>query len=214
MFQILKSFALLGGEWVIVVMLLLSLWAMAVAWNRFFYFKERGGKARELDAQLPALLVAGKADAARELCRKTPCPESSVLEAGLAQIEKGVEAAEQAMESRRLGERLDMEKHLLVLGTLGNNIPFVGLFGTVLGIIKAFNDLALSGTSGPTVVMRGVAEALVSTALGLLIAIPIVAVFNHFQDKVRRTLLNADRLSRLFLSNARKSSSRPPTADR
>ncbi len=214
MFQILKSFALLGGEWVIGVMLLLSLWAMAVAWNRYFYFKARGEKARMLEDQLPALLAGGKWEAARELCRKTPCPEASVVEAGLERIEKGMESAEHAMESRRLGERLDMEKHLLVLGTLGNNIPFVGLFGTVLGIIKAFNDLALSGTSGPTVVMRGVAEALVSTALGLLIAIPIVAAFNHFQNKVRRALLNADRLSRLFLANAKKSPGRPSTADR
>jgi biopolymer transport protein ExbB len=204
MFQLIKAFALLGGEWVLVILLLLSLWAMAVVFNRFFYFKERGLRARDLNTQLPPLLEAGNLEGAKAVCREMTCAESSVLLAGLEASVRGSEAAEQAMESRRLGERLDMERHLLVLGTLGNNIPFVGLFGTVLGIIKAFNDLALAGTSGPTVVMRGVAEALVSTALGLLIAIPIVALFNHFQNKVRCTLLNADRLSRLMLSYSKK----------
>jgi len=204
MFQLIKSFALLGGEWVLAVMLGLSLWAMAVAWNRHFHFKNRGRHARDLDVKLPPLLEKGDHAASIALCREAVCAEASVVLSGLEALPRGREAAEQAMESRRLGERLEMERHLLVLGTLGNNIPFVGLFGTVLGIIKAFNDLALAGTAGPTVVMRGVAEALVSTALGLLIAIPIVALFNHFQDKVRRTLLNADRLSRMMLSYTKK----------
>ena len=93
-----------------------------------------------------------------------------------------------------------MEKNLLVLGTLGSNAPFIGLFGTVLGIIKAFNDLALAGTSGPTVVMRGVSEALVATAVGLLIAIPCVATYNYFQNIVKLSLANADRLSGLLLA--------------
>ena len=97
-----------------------------------------------------------------------------------------------------------MEKNLLVLGTLGNNAPFIGLFGTVLGIIKAFNDLAIAGTSGPTVVMRGVSEALVATAVGLLIAIPAVAAYNYFQSRIKKSLASADRLSRLLLAYSGK----------
>jgi len=150
MFQLIKSFALLGGEWVLAVMLGLSLWAMAVAWNRHFHFKNRGRHARDLDVKLPPLLEKGDHAASIALCREAVCAEASVVLSGLEALPRGREAAEQAMESRRLGERLEMERHLLVLGTLGNNIPFVGLFGTVLGIIKAFNDLALAGTAGPT----------------------------------------------------------------
>jgi len=204
MLQAIKAFALLGGEWVLVILLLLSLWALAVAWDRFFYFRERHVQAKGLGERLPALLAAGKSAEAKALCREVPCPEAAVVAAGLEVLSLGVEAAGEAMESRRIEERLAMDRHLLVLGTLGNNVPFVGLFGTVLGIIKAFNDLALSGTTGPSVVMSGVAEALVSTALGLLVAIPTVAAFNYFQDRVRRTLLNADRLSRLVLAHAQK----------
>jgi biopolymer transport protein ExbB len=97
-----------------------------------------------------------------------------------------------------------MEKNLLVLGTLGNNAPFIGLFGTVLGIIKAFNDLAIAGTSGPTVVMRGVSEALVATAAGLFIAIPAVAAYNYFQSRIKKSLASADRFSRLLLAYSGK----------
>jgi biopolymer transport protein ExbB len=204
MLHIIKAFALLGGEWVLAVIILLSLWGMAVVWDRFFYFRERHVRAQELEKQLPALLAAGSGQEVAALCRKVDCPEAGVVLATLEALPLGVECAEQAMEAQRIEERLEMDRHVLVLGTLGNNVPFVGLFGTVLGIIKAFNDLALAGTAGPSVVMNGVAEALVSTALGLLVAIPCVSAFNYFQDRVRRTMLNADRLSRLVLVNEKK----------
>jgi biopolymer transport protein ExbB len=204
MLHAIKAFALLGGEWVLAIILLLSLWALAVVWDRFFYFKERHVRAKGLGERLPALLAAGKMKEAVTLCRETDCPESGIVLAALDALPQGTVSASEAMESRRIEERLAMDRHVLVLGTLGNNIPFVGLFGTVLGIIKAFNDLALAGTAGPSVVMNGVAEALVSTALGLLVAIPCVSAFNYFQDRVRRTLLNADRLSRLVLVHEKK----------
>lgn len=204
MLQAIKAFALLGGEWVLAVILLLSLWALAVVWDRYFYFRERHVRAKGLNEKLPPLLASGSLAEAKALCQEIECPESAVVAAGLETLPLGTGAAEEAMESRRIEARLAMDRHVLVLGTLGNNIPFVGLFGTVLGIIKAFNDLALAGTSGPSVVMRGVAEALVSTALGLLVAIPCVAAFNYFQDRVRRTMLNADRLSRLVIVHEKK----------
>ena len=78
-----------------------------------------------------------------------------------------------------------MERYLVVLGTMGNTAPFVGLFGTVVGIIKAFRDLALAGAGGPAVVAKGIAEALVATAGGLAVAIPAVIVYNFFQRRVK-----------------------------
>jgi biopolymer transport protein ExbB/TolQ len=77
-------------------------------------------------------------------------------------------------------ERWKLERFLSVLGTLGNIAPFIGLFGTVVGIIKAFRDLAMAGGGGPSVVAKGIAEALVSTAGGLLVAIPAVIIYNYF----------------------------------
>jgi biopolymer transport protein ExbB len=105
------------------------------------------------------------------------------------------------MASAKSRERLAMERRLGILGTLGNNAPFIGLFGTVLGIIKAFADLAQNqGAGGAAVVMRGISEALVATAVGLLVAIPAVIAYNIFQGRVRRTMQRIDTMAHLILS--------------
>lgn len=98
------------------------------------------------------------------------------------------EFAGAAMES----ERRLLEKRLGILSTLGNNAPFIGLLGTVLGIMKAFRDLALMGDAGPAVVMKGISEALIATAFGLGVAIPCVIAFNALSKKVRLKLSNAE----------------------
>jgi biopolymer transport protein ExbB/TolQ len=90
---------------------------------------------------------------------------------GLDELARGTTAAVEAMASARSRERLALEKHLGILGTLGNNAPFIGLFGTVIGIIKAFADLAKNQGGGAAVVMSGIAEALVATAVGLMVAL-------------------------------------------
>jgi len=87
-----------------------------------------------------------------------------------------------------------------VLGTLGNNAPFIGLFGTVLGIIKAFADLSRNQGGGAATVMSGISAALVATAVGLMVAIPAVVAFNFFQTRVRRTLGRVDAVAHLILS--------------
>jgi biopolymer transport protein ExbB len=92
-----------------------------------------------------------------------------------------------------------MEKNLGVLGTLGNNAPFIGLFGTVLGIIRAFADLARNQSGGATVVMTGISEALVATAVGLMVAIPAVVAYNVFQGRVRRGLGRIDAVAHVVL---------------
>ncbi|HXU02873.1 MAG TPA: MotA/TolQ/ExbB proton channel family protein, partial [Polyangia bacterium] len=96
--------------------------------------------------------------------------------------------------------RLEMEKNLGVLGTLGNNAPFIGLFGTVLGIIKAFADLSRNQGGGAAAVMSGISEALVATAVGLMVAIPAVIAFNFFQAKVRKTIGRIDAVAHMVLA--------------
>lgn len=204
MLQAIKAFALLGGEWVLFILLGLSLWSIAVMVQKVREFKTRSLGTGELEAKVPGLLAQGEFKQAEKLALASPSAEGSVLSVGLSNLHLDPEALEQVMESQRLQERILMEKNLLVLGTLGNNAPFIGLFGTVLGIIKAFNDLAIAGTSGPTIVMRGVSEALVATAVGLLIAIPAVAAYNYFQSRIKKSLASADRLSRLVLAYSGK----------
>jgi biopolymer transport protein ExbB/TolQ len=200
MLQAIKAFALLGGEWVLYLLLGLSLWSIAVIWDRFLLFREKTKDAELLEEKVPGLLARGQIKELRELLEKSVSPTGAVLKAGLDNLSAGSASLDQILESQKIRERTTMEKNLLVLGTLGSNAPFIGLFGTVLGIIKAFNDLALAGTSGPTVVMRGVSEALVATAVGLLIAIPCVAAYNYFQNLVKLALSGADRLSGLLMA--------------
>ena len=102
------------------------------------------------------------------------------------------------MTSRLVLERSSLETNLIVLGTLGNNAPFVGLFGTVLGIIKAFNDLAVTGSSGVGVVMAGISSALIATAFGILVAIPAVVANNSFQRSLKNKIANAQSLIHLL----------------
>lgn len=203
MLQVIKALALLGGEWVLYLLLILSLWSVAVMWDRYFSFKKKMKDSGLLEEKVPGLLTQGKIDEVKELVANSSAPQAAILRAGIENLKFTPAALEEILESQKIHEKLELEKNLLVLGTLGNNAPFIGLFGTVLGIIKAFNDLALAGTSGPTIVMRGVSEALVATAVGLLIAIPCVAAYNYFQNQVKRSLAAADRFSGLLLAYAK-----------
>ena len=204
MLQAIKAFALLGGEWVLYILIGLSVWGLAVIVDRYLQFRSRSRDAQSLNEKVPALLVKGDFGQVLKLVENASSSEGVILKAGLVNLSLDPVALEQILESSRIQEKMSLEKNLLVLGTLGNNAPFIGLFGTVLGIIKAFNDLAIAGTSGPTIVMRGVSEALVATAMGLLIAIPAVASYNYFQGQIKRSLANADRLSRLLLAYSSK----------
>jgi biopolymer transport protein ExbB len=104
------------------------------------------------------------------------------------------------MSARWLRERMKLDKRLIILSTLGNNAPFIGLFGTVLGIIKAFNDLAASGQSGVSVVMAGISSALVATAFGILVAIPAVVANNYFVSRLKQMQANTESLSGILLA--------------
>ena len=140
----------------------------------------------------------------RPLITAARSPEVRVAFAGLSEFQRGRTAAAEAMASAKSLERLSLEQRLGILGTLGNNAPFIGLFGTVLGIIKAFADLARNHASGGAdVVMAGISEALVATAVGLLVAIPAVIAYNTLQGRVRRSMGRIDAMAHLILSACR-----------
>lgn len=196
---LLRSLALGGGDWVIYLLVASSVWSVAVIIERAVVLAR---EVRSLDALRAA--VAGRlAEApldwvAREAAR-APGLAASVLLAGLSQAARGAAAAEEHLAAAAIEERRRVERRLLLLGTLGNNAPFVGLFGTVLGVIQAFHDLAQAG-AGPEVVMRGLSEALIATAVGLFVAIPCVAAYNYFQKQVRDLASGAEFLGRLLLA--------------
>ena len=202
------SFTLLGSEWVLWLLVLLSILSITVMVERAFAMSGRLDGFDTVCDKLGKALAAGNERAAREILGAPCSPEVRVALVGLGEISRGNTAAIEAMASTRSRERLSLEKHLGILGTLGNNAPFIGLFGTVLGIIKAFADLARNQSGGATVVMAGIAEALVATAVGLMVALPAVVAFNIFQGRIRRTMGRADVLAHLILTGARDADSK------
>lgn len=107
---------------------------------------------------------------------------------------------EGSMNGYMAGYKYKLDRGLVVLGTLGNNAPFIGLFGTVIGIIKAFHDLSAHPEGGPAVVMAGISEALVATAVGLMVAIPAVIAFNTFTRLVKTKMARAQALAQTVLT--------------
>jgi biopolymer transport protein ExbB len=196
----LLGFMLLGSEWVLWLLLFLSVVSVAVMVERAIFLRARGD-ADALARELRSLLKDGDAGGARQALAGRAAPAAIVAAAGLDHYDRGSESAGEAMAGAKARLRVDMERNLGVLGTLGNNAPFIGLFGTVLGIIKAFADLSHNSGGGAAAVMAGISEALVSTAVGLMVAIPAVIAFNFFQAKVRKTLTNIDAIAHLVLAS-------------
>jgi biopolymer transport protein ExbB len=192
--EILKQLALAGDVWVLWVLIAASVLSLGVILERWWVFrKNRLDFPRFLDDW--ARRVEKKdLPGARQAAQHAVGIEARVALAGLENFGKGPASVEEAMTSRLVLERATLEKHLIILGSLGNNAPFIGLFGTVLGIITAFNDLAISGQSGVSVVMAGISSALVATALGIFVAVPAVIATNAFHTRLKRLTTNAQSL--------------------
>jgi biopolymer transport protein ExbB len=194
------GFTLLGSEWVLWVLIGLSVLSVTVMVERAIYFRGGGGDLEALGRELAARLKEDDIEGARRSLAGQRAPAALVAAAGIAELDRGADAVAETMASAKARLRMDLERNLGVLGTLGNNAPFIGLFGTVLGIIKAFADLSRNQTGGAAAVMSGISEALVATAVGLMVAIPAVIAFNFFQGKVRKSIARIDAIGHLVLS--------------
>lgn len=185
--QRLLAFALLGAAWVLWVLVGLSVLSFAVMCERGLYFLQRRMSKRF--PELLRLCQNGALDKAARLA-EGDAMEAEVVRVAARVADSGNEAVEKAVASTIDRRRLEYERWLFVLGTLGNNAPFIGLLGTVLGIIRAFADLAArpAGAMGASTVMAGISEALVATAVGLFVAIPAVLAYNIFQRLLKRVI--------------------------
>ena len=170
----------------LVIMLFLSVLSVTFSIERWWYFRGATGRADDILNGVRKQLEAGKPEGAAAWCQKHPSAVAQVIAYGLLHAGHSRKDLEDLMLSKLKEERLKLERFLAVLGTLGNISPFIGLFGTVIGIIKAFRDLAASGTGGPSVVAAGIAEALVATAAGLVVAIPAAVLYNYFMGRLKK----------------------------
>jgi biopolymer transport protein ExbB/TolQ len=200
------GFALLGAEWVMWLLVVLSIISVAVMIERLRFILSR---RVDIDAlRHDAVVCLGKKDP-EGFDKKYGASDSIQAAVGLAGLRaapRGSEAAAEAMIAAKTRKRKELEKNLAYLGTLGNNAPFIGLFGTVIGIIKAFKDLADNSQKGAEAVMSGISEALVATAIGLLVALPAVMMFNYLNRRVRGAVSEADALAHDLLSELRSTS--------
>ncbi len=200
MIERLLGLATVGGEAILYLLIGLSLLSLTVALERLWVYARNRVDLPRLCGDLTRLLNAGDLAAAQERVQAGRSAEESVTRDGLLNFSRPGEVAGQLMEAARLREQQRLDRRLNVLGTVGANAPFVGLLGTVLGIIRAFADLSRDVQGGPSVVMSGIAEALVATAVGLLVAIPAVVAYNYFKGRQKQILTNVGQLQRLVLA--------------
>jgi biopolymer transport protein ExbB len=202
----LTAFAMLGAEWVMWLLVLLSIIVLAIVLERAYYLIVTRDDIQELRTSLLKKLREGDVEAARRRLKASKSFEARIALAGLDA--EGPASAEERMAAESGLAKLAMERNLAFIGTVGNNAPFVGLLGTVIGIIRAFHELDQSGGQVSSGLMAEIGEALVATAIGLLVALPAVAFFNLFVRLIRARLARGQALANDVLAHLK---ARKPT---
>ncbi|MBQ7567612.1 MotA/TolQ/ExbB proton channel family protein [bacterium] len=174
------------GLGTLVVLLICSIVVISIVLERLFYLRNNVVNANWLHAYMAKFLVEGNIDEAKNKVSKIGGLLPRVYECGLSRFGLTQEAGEVAMSSAIAEQRLKLEKNMPIISTIAVISPFIGLFGTVGGIIKTFADVAEKGQAGVAVVSAGVSEALVATAFGLFVAITAVIAFNYFKARISR----------------------------
>ncbi len=188
----LLSLTNLGAEWVLWLLVLLSVASIGIMIERAAFFLARRLRGGD---DLSRRLLAGDLTGAAAAVAGREGLEAAVVRAAVENAGKGSQAVREVIAATIERGRIEYERRLAFLGTLGNNAPFVGLFGTVLGVIRAFFDLSRNPAAGGAgTVMVGISEALVATAVGLFVALPAVVAYNYFQRGLRRATQRANAL--------------------
>src|SRR3954470_19375713 len=198
--QVLLGLPVFRSEWVLYLLLGLSLVSVAVMLERLVFYRRRRINTDAVRDALSLSLDRGDLEAAAKMLSKHDALETNVVLVGVRAYEKGPEAVEDLMAGALGRERARYERRLSFLATLASNAPYIGLFGTVLGIVRSFRDLAANMADASSAVMAGIAEALVATAVGLLVAIPAVIAFNAFKGRVKQSVTDCQLLARLLLA--------------
>ena len=194
-----------SAEWVLWLLCILSVLSIAVMLERALYFSSHSLAGSD---DLAVKLAKGEFDAVRKLIEGKKGMEAAVLREALSSVAAGPDSVEEVIAATVARERPQYERFLSFLGTLGSNAPFIGLFGTVLGIIKAFHDLGQTGAKGAAIqqtVMAGISEALVATAVGLAVAIPAVVGYNLLTRALKNITSRTNALGHALVGHLRSS---------
>lgn len=181
---------------VMLIILLCSVLTVGFALERVLYYSKRRGSP---DSSLASALIAvrnGNWEEAIRVCNGTQHPMGPVAAEMIRSSNLAPDVAEEKLNIALSEQRMELERNLGFLGTMGNTAPLLGLLGTVWGIMRAFHDMARTGSAGPSVVAAGVAEALFTTAAGLFVAVPAVMLYNHFVRRMGVMLAVAENHAR------------------
>ena len=196
------------SEWVLYLLIALSVVSIGVIVERWRFYRRHAVDVDAIGAALSQSLDDGDLPAAVAALRRHDALETNVTLAGLVAYSRGPESVEDLIAGALGREKARYEKRLGFLATLASNSPYVGLFGTVLGIMRAFRALSTNMAEASSAVMAGIAEALLATAIGLLVAIPAVIAFNAFKARVKAATTGGESLARLLLANLKADTGR------
>jgi biopolymer transport protein ExbB len=212
----LLEFSLVGAEWVLWLLVVLSVYSVSVMLDRFLMFRRTDVRMEDIEPAFSHAIAKGDYTAAKTTVEADGFVRN-VLRSGVDTLEAGADdpgAVEQSMLAAIVREKDRHERRLGFLGTIGNNAPFIGLFGTVLGIIQSFEQLGQSNQAvtdagkaaseldaqNNSAVMALLGEALVATAVGILVAIPAVAAYNAFKTKIAERSRTSEAMMRSMLA--------------
>lgn len=186
----------IGSSPIFLVIVVCSVVALAIAIERLYYYRKRKGDPDgTLDLVLRNLKI-GEVEQASWACENSVHPIGKVARKVFEYGDGDRDTVEEQMQIALTQEKMLLEKNLGVLGTLAAVAPLIGLLGTVWGIMRAFSDMATTGSAAPSVVAAGVAEALVTTAAGLIVAVPALMLYNHFVRRMNTMLTVAENHAR------------------
>jgi biopolymer transport protein ExbB len=183
-------------------LLALSILGVTVAIWRWWALRQVTRNVPEFMQDLKARLVAGDVQGAIEVCDASPSPVASMVKAGLVRYGRPKDEIERALEDASAHELAVLERGLPVLATIAMIAPLLGFLGTVTGMINSFEALASVGLNNPAEVAKGISEALITTAMGLIIAIPIQMVYNYFITRVNSLVRNMESAAHVVLEAA------------
>ncbi len=202
-----KIFAVaqLADQVVLWILLLLSIISIALILQKYMTLKNHAQNSERIRQRIKLALQSNSIDDFEEIAKDPVSLEGRFAQQALRHTkESGSKGLEELFNTMVLTEKPELEKSLSFLATIGSNSPYIGLFGTVLGIMKAFNDLATSAEAGQQTVMAGISSALVATAAGLFVAIPAVVAYNYFSRQVKSVILSLESIKELSLTYAKK----------
>lgn len=193
-----------ADQGVLYLLITLTIMAVFLIISRYRVLDQASKNSKSLRQKIEQALIQSDYRFVEELARDQSSVEGRVCAVALHHFQKhGIRGLEEVFRTKVQVEKPKLEKSLGFLATVGSNAPYIGLFGTVLGIMKSFNDLAKATEAGQNTVMAGISAALVATAAGLLVAIPSVLAFNYFQKQVKGVMTSVDSVQELFMIYAK-----------